>query len=235
MLKVVLTTIVTTIIMGIILLFASYMWFTNSEFFTIYSKSLGSGIVSSKIIEPAELLSLQSSVYQTIIAFLMGLNALLAALAVYYIKTSSDEVARSVVETYFKSSDFRQKTTEQLSTYTASTLDKVLEEHKENIDQQLHKIGKEYEQKKLELDEKIQSHISHIEASSFDFDASVSQFESISESIEIMTKHTSEIDDLYNRLSDFQYQVNLVAQKMSKLDTHEKKTHLRIEVPNGVE
>ncbi|MDK3165404.1 hypothetical protein QPK60_14835 [Aeromonas caviae] len=78
----------------------------NSEFDPMTSHMVGELAKQGTIVSLDDIWSYQSNLYQTIITFLIAINGLLAALAIFYIKTSSNEKAIEAVHKYINGIEF---------------------------------------------------------------------------------------------------------------------------------
>ncbi|WP_265435550.1 hypothetical protein [Aeromonas media] len=78
----------------------------SSEFDPMTSHMVGELTRQGTIVSLDDIWSYQSNLYQTIITFLIAINGLLAALAIFYIKTSSNEKAIEAVHDYINGTDF---------------------------------------------------------------------------------------------------------------------------------
>ena len=70
------------------------------------SHIIGELVKSGTLISLKDVWSFQSGFYQTIITFLIAINGLIAAISVFYIKSTSEEKAEEITKKYMHSSSF---------------------------------------------------------------------------------------------------------------------------------
>jgi hypothetical protein len=71
------------------------------------SHMIGELVKQGTLVSLDDVWSYQSSLYQTIITFLIAINGLLAALAIFYIKSSSNDKAIEIVHEFVEGKEFR--------------------------------------------------------------------------------------------------------------------------------
>ncbi|CAJ1815333.1 MULTISPECIES: phosphohydrolase [Aeromonas] len=72
------------------------------------SHMIGELVRQGTLVSLDDVWSYQSSLYQTIITFLIAINGLLAALAIFYIKSSSNDKAIEIVHEFVESKEFKE-------------------------------------------------------------------------------------------------------------------------------
>lgn len=80
-----------------------------------FSKDMVSELVKQgTLISLDDLWSYQTALYQTLISFLIAINGILAAVSIFYIRTSSLEKAEETAKTYIDSHEFKYKIQESI-------------------------------------------------------------------------------------------------------------------------
>lgn len=98
------------------------------------SHIVGELVKSGTLISVKDIWSFQTGFYQTTIGFLVAINALIAAVSVFYIKSTSEEKAEETISKYISSQGFDYILNNKIQNVAVSKLKSLQDDYSSTID-----------------------------------------------------------------------------------------------------